>query len=74
MNNELLLKIIDQLETIGAFAIANFILGVVFISWYLFNEFIKDLVNKFYAKIERRKKEEKEMAQMGKYIENQFKK
>jgi hypothetical protein len=74
MNNmsEFMTNVMDELTTLGVVTMANLILVLVVCTWLLFNEVVKKAADKFYDRLEERKKEKESILKMGDYIEHQF--
>lgn len=72
MYSEFMTSVMDELATLGVVTMANLIIGLVVCSWLLFNEVVKKAADKFYDRLEERRKQEESMLKMGDYIEHQF--
>lgn len=70
--SEFMTDIMDELTTLGVVTMANLIIVLAVCSWLLFNEVVKKAADKFYDRLEERRKQEESMRTMGDYIEHQF--
>ena len=74
MYSEFMTSVMDELTTLGVVTMANLIIVLAVCSWLLFNEVVKKAADKFYDRLEERRKQEESMLKMGDYIEHQFNK
>ena len=74
MYSEFMTSVMDELTTLGVVTMANLIIVLAVYSWLLFNEVVKKAADKFYDRLEERRKQEESMLKMGDYIEHQFNK
>ena len=72
MYSEFMTSVMDELATLGVVTMANLIIVLAVCSWLLFNEVVKKAADKFYDRLEERRKQEESMRAMGDYIEHKY--
>lgn len=70
--SEFMTNVMDELATLGVVTIANLIIVLAICTWLLFNEVVKKAADRFYDRLDERRKAEESMLKMGDYIEHKY--